>query len=99
MTHKQAVALAGEVYADWSSSMADNPGPPALWRLVQSQINAPLLTIGRQPGLEHRFGKAADVVLQRHGLVIDHDSRGRLLEQVATALRMVAERLELNAEG
>lgn len=99
LTHRQAVSLAGEIYTDWTGTLSENPGPAALWRAVQSQINASLLTIGRQPGLEHRFGGIADVVLQRHRLVIDHASRGRLLEQVANALRMASERLEKTAEG
>jgi hypothetical protein len=113
LTHKQTVALAGELYRDWVDALENDPRSPQLWetakrdaeRCLDSYSNPPALVILRPPKtkyagiLENRFGGLADVILARRGLVIDEDSRERLLVQVAKAMLDAASRLHANAGG
>lgn len=101
LSHKQCVALAGEVRAVWVEVLDEEPGPPELWQRVQEADRlarepqpSPFaqLMIGNQSEpctsaqLESRFGGMVDAILRRHGLVVDTRSRERLLEQVSTAM-------------
>ncbi|WP_116654901.1 DUF6538 domain-containing protein [Pelagibacterium sediminicola] len=108
LTHRQAVALAGEVYRDWSV-LEDNPGSPELWSHIRA-LNADAL-IGRPhlhlltirpvvvDPLEDRFGPFVDVVLERHHLRVTPESRMALLNQVAIAVQEVSGLLERRAKG
>lgn len=108
LTHKQAVALAGEVYRAWKV-LEDNPGSPELWEHVRAEIadakiGKPFrhpLTIGEVivDPLEFHFGPFVDVVLNRHHLRISAASRRKVLEQVARALDEVAVLLGRRADG
>jgi integrase len=106
LSHKQAVALAGEVYRDWSV-LEENPGSPELWQHVRAlnadaKIGRPYkhsLTIGLVDPLEERFGPLVDVVLKRHSLRVDRESRRKVVEQTAKAMDDMANLLELRAEG
>lgn len=111
LTHKQVVALSGEVYSISVGAIENDPGNPELWDKVlidNAKARAGLhgkarLMIGddarRRQSSEDRFGTFVDVVLGRRGLVVDADSRRRLFEEVARALDMAALRLQQNAKG
>lgn len=105
LNHKQCVALAGQVRADFISITDENPGSPVLWaRIVQHDIEAKkptlhpfaALIVGPKPepsnvaGMEERWGAFTDVVLGKHYLVVDEGTRWKLLLQVAKAMQEVA---------
>lgn len=111
LTHKETVALAGTVYEVWSQAMEDSPGSTALWDSVlvnnvkarAGKYGRASLLIGadakRSASMDERFGSMVDAVLSREGLLIDQQSRLRLLEEVALALDRAASKLRRNAEG
>src|SRR5690606_25085764 len=104
---------AGELYRIFTVTLEENPGSPETWRSVHSQNAAAQagkfglaqLMIGLSPeeqrakDLEWRFGAFADLVLARHALVTDGQSRWRLIEEVAKAMDEAAAKLERNARG
>lgn len=104
---KQAVALAGEIYRSWVAAFEDDPGTPSRWLQVREADRLALEGNGlmvltptkRQELLEDRFGAFADVALSKRGLVVDDASRGKLLEQVATALDLASEKLQRHSLG
>ena len=111
LTMKQAVALAGEVYKAWVGAFEDDPGAPAIWRRVREadqlaaqgqfisdlQIHRP--ADAKRISLEKRFGAFVDVVLSKRGLVVDAESRSKLLGQVAVAMGLAAEKLQRHSFG
>lgn len=114
LNHKQCVALAGEIRRDWVAILDEDPGDPIVWRQVQEldaearrpkQHPAAELMVGKQPppnnkaGLEERFGGFADVILRRHSLVVDTQTRTRLLPLIATAMGEAAEVNLRKAQG
>jgi integrase len=111
LTHKQTVAISGELYTSFVGALADDPGEAALWDTVIADNQAALdgnfgharLMIESDfktlRSLEARFGGLADIALARRGLVIDDDSRGRLLSQVAKSMNEAAARTKQFAEG
>lgn len=101
LSHKDCVALAGELRAIWVSVLDENPGEAEMWiQALQRDADAtkpkphPMaeLFIGEPPspsnkrGLEQRFGGFADAVLRRRGLVVDEGTRSRLLPLIATVM-------------
>jgi len=110
LTHKQAVALAGEIYADLTRVFENNPAKFD-WQEVQKinqeafagEYGVGRLLIGEEArckaSIAERFGGFADVVLARHGLVVDDDSRTKLAFEVGRALNLSAKRLQRNAQG
>ncbi|WP_417811952.1 DUF6538 domain-containing protein [Thalassospira alkalitolerans] len=107
LTLKQAVSLAGEVYKAWVSVLEDDPGSPAIWKRVREadefarqgnglMIMTPAM---QQKGLENRFGAFVDVALSKRGLVVDEDSRGKLLQQVVVAMELATEKLQRHSFG
>jgi integrase len=113
LTHKQCVALAGEIYHDFVTIMDDNPGKPETWKQLQDLIadaRVPrhkgfeaLMVPPRKPTTKHtmeaRFGPLADVLLRRHGLLVDEASRWQLVQQVAQALEKASAINLKKAEG
>jgi integrase len=111
LTHKETVALSGEVYKAFTEALGDDPCTPAMWDGVRQanadarsgQYGSASLMIGRenriQASLEQRFGGFADAMLTKHGLHVDADSRKRLIEQVGKAADLAAGRLRENADG
>ncbi len=112
LNHKQSVALAGEIYVAWTKTLEDDPGSMELWdRVLQADKQARLGNFGRgsliigdealkkRRSMEERFGPMTDLILRKHGLVVDAESRSKLIEQVAIALTQAAERLKGLAEG
>lgn len=98
LTHKQALALAGVLFRDFTEAHEDDPGEAERWLIEHrddilaqyGKAGRARLMIGedarRQFSREERFGKLADELLAREGLVIDADSRTRLVDAVAEAL-------------
>ena len=113
LTHKEAVALAGEAYRTLVERVEDDPGPVAAWaeREVQNLraefggFGRTVLKIGisdaqrRRESLEELLGPAADGFLSRRGLVVDAESRARLLEQLLSADRQASLLNMRRAEG
>ncbi|WP_309242805.1 DUF6538 domain-containing protein [Lichenibacterium dinghuense] len=100
LTVKQAAALAGTLYEAWSK--AEGEGTAAMWDHVAAEDKAArdgllALRIGeeaqRDASREVRFGKFADALLAREGLVVDSDSRTLLLKAVQGAMEDVTKRL------
>ncbi|WP_455960380.1 tyrosine-type recombinase/integrase [Methylorubrum aminovorans] len=122
LTHRQMVALAGEVYNLLRSRFDEDPGTPEAWgawkafvraarqgriataptidlaeqadeRAEAAQLFGPDLTqgidalppSGDRAALDDRCGRLTWWVLSRHGLVVDRETRLRLLEHVADA--------------
>jgi integrase len=114
LTHKQCVALAGEVRSVWVDVLDENPGDPAIWRRVQTLDDeakkpkphpAAELMLGKAPaatnmaGLESRFGGFADVILRRHCLMVDPATRSLLLPMIADAMDEAVKVNLLKAQG
>lgn len=112
LTRKQIVALAGELYKDWTGAIEDDPISPELWEKViaaneaaaRGEFAHPLrINLSEQDrriaSLETRFGAFVDLALQRKALVIDDTSRALLLCEICTAMTEAAKKLKRNAEG
>lgn len=96
----------------WTDALEDDPLTPQAWESIRAANaaarngeygRAPLL-IGedddrRAASMEERFGRFVDWVLSRRALVINAESRSRLLEAVAGAMEAAAMRLARNAKG
>ena len=111
LSHKQCVALSGELFSAFVEAAEDNPGDAALWAKVKADNDAAQRgTLGTAqlmiPGpertrqsLERRFGGLLDVLLAKRGLVVDDESRSRLLEQAAKAMSDAAGKIGKFAKG
>lgn len=108
LTLRQAVALAGEFYHTLRQVLEDDPGETAKWAERYRQLDAlearkqasprgPLM-IGA-PSLEARLGSWVDGALAEHHLVIDAESRQKVLEQFDKAARDLALLLERRGKG
>jgi hypothetical protein len=104
LSHKQCLALAGEMRNAWVETLDEDPGDPAMWIRVQAldaaaknpQLN-PLLVLTEEERsaritrikmvtLDERFGGVTDGVLRRHRLIVDQETRSRLLSMMAEAM-------------
>lgn len=135
LTHKQLVALSGEVYRLYIDQFHENPGTPDQWAAVkafnraasegrllivppalpndldtaaaaESTFGADLTSgINALPrsqsirALEARFEWLTDWVLTKHGLMVDAETRIRLLGFVGSAMTDAAWQLKRNAAG
>lgn len=112
LTHKETLALAGEVYRALADTLEDDPGAAERW--AQAEVGnlkaeagqfgrAALMILSdderRARSIEERVGGFSDGMLGRRGLVIDQDSRTRLNEQVLAALRQANFVLMRRADG
>ena len=101
LTHKQSLALAGEMCETFIAAFDEDPGKPEIWERVldanaaaQDGRSHPLRipTLERKSrDVEERFGALADVALAQKGLNIDAPSRAQLLQHLAQALKEAAE--------
>jgi integrase len=108
LSQKQVIALSGEVYKEAVARNEADPGPPEGWEWLHALSTAPIVGSGLRiplPG-ENAEVKAArtapspvDRVLARHGLVVDDDSRSRLLTELRKVIGQAALRLRDNALG
>ena len=108
----QIAALAGELHAAYMRAFEREPGPLERWDLALATIDeatryrVPLVDgepqtedPERAAAMEREFGRGADELLTSKGLVIDAESRARLLEALARVRRDAAMILKLRAEG
>ncbi|MGY6705660.1 hypothetical protein [Roseinatronobacter sp.] len=101
LTHKQSLALAGEICGVFISAFDEDPGDPKMWERVLDSNSAALegrsnpLRIPTSEvklrDLEQRFGVFVDAALAQKGLNIDDPSKVQLLQNVAHALNEAAE--------
>jgi integrase len=100
LTHKQSLALAGEIRAAFISAFDNNPGEAETWeraiRLNDAAIAGRLnpLTIStletQARDLDKRFGPMVDGVLATRGVIVEERYRPRLLQHVAEAMSDMA---------
>lgn len=102
LVHRQIVALAGEVYRMFKAA-EDDPGEAARWskavEINNRVLSGQTLYIGREYGMEKRFGPFVDLVLAKHTLRVDDETRPKLLEQTAIAMQDAAALLIRRAGG
>jgi len=95
LTNQQITALAGLLYREETSALADEPGSPEAWDHVV-RIHRQAREAGK---LEQWLGPSVDDLLRRQGLNIDNQSRSRLIEAVDAAAIQASEQLRRNAKG
>jgi hypothetical protein len=96
LTHKQVLALAGEYYSDFVAADEDEPGGSDPWDLgfdVAQDLE------DDRKGREDLHAGAADRLLQRTGLVVDENSRKRLLLAINHAFGDEVSRLRRRSQG
>lgn len=107
LTHKQTVALAGKLYHAIVDEWQEDPSEPRYWARAFDDVRAAsTLPAGtdaeaaeRLRQLEEVHGDDVNDLLDREGLIIDADSRSRLLNAFAPAVEDAIVRLKRNAEG
>ena len=114
LTNKQVHALAGDTYRFMAGQLEDEPGSAEMWSNLIRISKAALEKIPRrtslliEPSQERRgpsitlegwFGPHVDNVLAARSLIIDAESRQRLLMATAKATIDAAEKLRRNAGG
>ncbi|GAB6842121.1 hypothetical protein HNR00_004003 [Methylorubrum rhodinum] len=95
LNQRQITALGGLGYQQWARSMADEPGPSEAYIEIL-RLHAEARSAGK---LEQWVGPSVDAMLLKEGLVVDEESRTRLLEAVDQALVQASQLLFRNAEG
>lgn len=110
LSHKQIVALSGEVYRAWKLMLEDEPGSAASWAAKREQRERwdgkPLppatqraLMIDPPRTLREQWGSWVDGALLEHHLTVDDETYQRLLVEFDRALRDVFDLLERRANG
>ncbi len=96
LTHRQVLELAGEYYRDLVAAHEENPDGTSHWDLgidIAEELEE------SRTGRENLHGEAADRLLQRRGLIIDVDSRKRLLFAMNGAFSDAVSCLRRRSEG
>lgn len=109
LSHRQMLALAGEIRMAFIAAFDNEPGNPAMWGNVikmneaakQAKLNPfAIPTFDQQRNdLEERFGKIADAVVATKGAIVDEQTRPRLLRFVLDGLTDAARINQAKAEG
>jgi len=112
LSHKDAVALAGEIYHAFVKDFEENPGSYETWAGVieadeearAGRFGLSSLKIGthaekREWSMEERFGPFVDAIVQGKGLALDRESRQRVLVEVGKALTQAASQVKKFADG
>jgi len=112
LTHKEIQALAGIIYKAWTDTLDDDPGTPEMWQRIEEANSAAMrgkfglaqFIIGEPEdrvlaSLNMRFGEIVDGVLRAQSLIVDEDSRDRLLGAAAKAMSEVATVNKRKAKG
>lgn len=115
LSHKQIVALSGELYKSFANDLGENPvlSPEQWLKIAEGNVAAregrfalrAEMFIGRtqseqrRASLERRFGQIADAFLSKQGILIDEDSRQKLIERLSVDLSVAAKKLARNAAG
>ncbi|MDH3032096.1 hypothetical protein [Methylobacterium fujisawaense] len=100
LSHKETVALSGEVYRALIAEHEENPGDVERWmraevenlRAESGQHGPASLKVEtdaerKRRGFEGLFGARVSALLSRKALWVEEESRSRLLEQVSAAVR------------
>ena len=110
----QIAALSGELYATFMRAFEAEPGNPERWQREIAEIDdatryrgpmedgvptSEIVDPERAAAMERSFGRGADELLSSKALIIDAESRIRLLEAIARVKRDVAMVLERRAGG
>ncbi|MFC3169427.1 DUF6538 domain-containing protein [Paracoccus fontiphilus] len=98
---KTIMALGGEFYRKWLTSLSEEPGEPTMWTQVAENKEAISTKQGneRQEALAQWYGPVADELLLRHGLLADEASRERLLDRLHDTAVRATETLSRQAQG
>lgn len=111
LSHREVVALSGNLYRAFAETLEADPGHPEIWDRVEAANLAAQAGVGglaslmalpenrMAHALEARFGPFVDAVLARERLTVDADSRRRLLSEAERAMTQAAAKLRANAEG
>lgn len=95
LTHRQIMALAGELYRDYLALAPDEPGPPEVWEAYiswQERIRA-------AGGMAASLKGEIDDLLHKRGIRADEESRRRLVEELDRASIQAATQMRRQAEG
>ncbi len=95
LTQKQITALAGEAYRELVQRFRDEPNEASFWETLL-KVKAGVRSEKR---LEQWVGVVVDELLESKGLLIDAESRARLLVAYHGALMQAMARLKRHAEG
>jgi integrase len=110
----QIAALSGELYATFMRAFDLEPGDPERWKRVIAEVEeatryrvpleggvpqSEIVDPERTAVMERSFGRSADELLSSKALIVDAESRSRLLEAIARVKRDVAMVLERRAGG
>lgn len=108
LSHKDALAIVGELRSTFISLLDENPGEAAMWervlrdnRMAQEGVwNELMIPTGdAAEALERRFGGLLNAHLAKHGLKVTVRSRAKLLQFAAVAMNEVAEVNKRKAGG
>jgi hypothetical protein len=115
LTHKQIVALSGELYRGFTEGLERDPVLSSeQWQQVirdneaarQGAFAAPAsLLVGRteadqrRASLQQRFGPMVDAFLKGRAIITDEKSHQRLIEQFSIDVSAAARKLARNADG
>lgn len=109
LTHKQMLALAGEIRSAFIDPFDDNPGTPRKWANVlvaagkarRGETHPFKITLPETiaEDMERRYGPLVDIKLAQKGLAIPADQRPALLDIVAKALDEAAVVNLMKADG
>ncbi|CAO4182709.1 DUF6538 domain-containing protein [Methylorubrum populi] len=95
LNQRQITALGGLAYREWVHAMADEPGPSGAYAEVL-RLHAEARESGK---LGQWVGPSVDAMLLKEGLVVDEESRQRLIEAVDQGLVQATKLLQRHAEG
>ncbi|MCA8907575.1 MAG: tyrosine-type recombinase/integrase [Rhodospirillaceae bacterium] len=104
LSHRQAVSLAGDAYREIVGTFEEYPRTPEFWQrhrgyLGEAQQVGASEEARSASRIETLFGGFADKALTNRGLIVDADSRWRLLVEIARVMDLSSEQLERYAFG
>lgn len=114
LTERDAHALAQDIYDDVINQLRDNPGAPHYWMpQLYSQLWTRDVQRSRDetkegsirfedmyiPAMRKLVWQRTDILLERHGLLVDNESRIKLSRACAAAIHRAAQTLKRLAEG
>ena len=74
-------------------------GPQLLAFETKADVTSPYVTVKYEDAIEDLFGAEADAIFGAHQLVVDDDTRRKLVLQIAEAVRLAGGRLVQKAQG
>ncbi|MCI2395087.1 DUF6538 domain-containing protein [Aliiroseovarius sediminis] len=97
---QKIAALCGVFYRDYMTMLEVEPGEAEVWHEIQ-RLNAQLdASVGNAPcKLSKWYAPTVDELLLQHTLVVDEQSRERLLTQIHQTMRLASEQQLKHAQG